>query len=221
MPWLGTFHSIGARILRRHAELVGLRPDFTILDTDDQIRLIKQLLEAENIDEKRWPARQFAGDDGRLEEPRAAAQGRLARPTPACFANGQGAKSSMPTTRRGSRRSTPPISATCCSNASACSARTRTCSPSITGASSYMLVDEYQDSNVAQYLWLRLLAQGKPASRGQYLRRRRRRPVDLWLARRRGRQHPALREGFSRRQGDPARTQLPLDLQHPRGRLAT
>ena len=61
MPWLGTFHSIGARILRRHAELVGLKSDFTILDTDDQIRLIKQLLDAENIDEKRWPARQFAG----------------------------------------------------------------------------------------------------------------------------------------------------------------
>ena len=60
MPWLGTFHSIGARILRRHAELVGLKSDFTILDTDDQIRLIKQILRAENIDEKRWPARQFA-----------------------------------------------------------------------------------------------------------------------------------------------------------------
>ncbi len=60
MPWLGTFHSIGARILRRHAELVGLKPNFTILDTDDQIRLIKQLLEAENIDEKRWPARVLA-----------------------------------------------------------------------------------------------------------------------------------------------------------------
>src|SRR6201991_4110722 len=60
MPWLGTFHSIGARILRRHAELAGLKPDFTILDTDDQIRLIKQLIEADNIDEKRWPGRIFA-----------------------------------------------------------------------------------------------------------------------------------------------------------------
>ena len=60
MPWLGTFHSIGARILRRHAELVGLKPDFTILDTDDQVRLLKQLIEADNIDEKRWPARIFA-----------------------------------------------------------------------------------------------------------------------------------------------------------------
>ena len=61
MPWLGTFHSIGVKILRRHAELVGLKPDFTILDVDDQIRLIKQLLEAEKIDDKRWPARVFAG----------------------------------------------------------------------------------------------------------------------------------------------------------------
>src|SRR5213083_3508916 len=60
MPWLGTFHAIGVKILRRHAELVGLKPNFTILDTDDQIRLMKQLLEAENIDEKRWPSRVLA-----------------------------------------------------------------------------------------------------------------------------------------------------------------
>jgi DNA helicase-2/ATP-dependent DNA helicase PcrA len=55
MPWLGTFHSIGARILRRHAELVGLKSDFTILDVRRPDPLIKQLLQAENIDEKRWP----------------------------------------------------------------------------------------------------------------------------------------------------------------------
>ena len=61
MPWLGTFHAIGVKILRRHAELVGLKSGFTILDTDDQIRLLKQLLEAEGIDEKRWPARVLAG----------------------------------------------------------------------------------------------------------------------------------------------------------------
>src|ERR1700760_1207925 len=61
MPWLGTFHSIGAKILRRHAEPAGLKSDFTILDTDDQIRLIKQLIAAEGIDEKRWPGRVFAG----------------------------------------------------------------------------------------------------------------------------------------------------------------
>ncbi|HTM75409.1 MAG TPA: UvrD-helicase domain-containing protein, partial [Pseudolabrys sp.] len=53
MPWLGTFHSIGVKILRRHAELVGLNNNFTILDVDDQIRLIKMILEAEKLDEKR------------------------------------------------------------------------------------------------------------------------------------------------------------------------
>src|SRR5688572_9401759 len=60
MQWLGTFHAIGARMLRRHAELAGLKPNFTILDQDDQLRLIKQIIGAENIDEKRWPARTLA-----------------------------------------------------------------------------------------------------------------------------------------------------------------
>src|SRR5690606_24766060 len=58
--WLGTFHAIAARMLRRHAELVGLKPNFSILDTDDQLRLLKQLLQAANIDEKKWPARALA-----------------------------------------------------------------------------------------------------------------------------------------------------------------
>ena len=79
----------------------------------------------------------------------------------------------------------------------------------------HILVDEYQDTNVAQYLWLRLLAQG---TAGRLLRRRRR-PVDLWLARRRGRQHPALREGFPRRHDRAAGAQLPLDPAHPGRRL--
>ncbi len=61
MPWLGTFHAIAAKMLRRHAELVGLQSNFTILDTDDQLRLMKQLIQAEGIDDKRWPARQLGG----------------------------------------------------------------------------------------------------------------------------------------------------------------
>src|SRR4029079_6592028 len=61
MQWLGTFHAIGAKMLRRHAELVGLKSNFTILDTDDQLRLLKQLIVATDIDEKRWPARMLAG----------------------------------------------------------------------------------------------------------------------------------------------------------------
>ena len=80
-----------------------------------------------------------------------------------------------------------------------------------------MMVDEYQDTNVAQYLWLRLLAQASQ----EFLRRRRRRSIDLWLARRRGRQHPALRARLSRREGGAAGAQLPLHRPHPRRCLAS
>ena len=91
MPWLGTFHSIGVKILRRHAELVGLKSNFTILDVDDQIRVIKQLLEAEKLDEKRWPARVFAmildGWKNRGLTPDQVPAGEAAS-----FANGKGKK---------------------------------------------------------------------------------------------------------------------------------
>ena len=91
MPWLGTFHSIGVKILRRHAELVGLKPDFTILDVDDQIRLLKQLLEAEGIDEKRWPARVLAGlIDGWKN--RGLTPDQVPPGEAASFANGKGEK---------------------------------------------------------------------------------------------------------------------------------
>ena len=91
MPWLGTFHSIGVKILRRHAELVGLKTDFTILDVDDQVRLMKQLLEAENIDEKRWPARVLAGMiDGWKN--RGLTPDQVPPGEAAAFANGKGLK---------------------------------------------------------------------------------------------------------------------------------
>src|SRR3984957_6683162 len=89
MPWLGTFHSIGVKTLRRHAELAGLKPNFTILDVDDQVRLLKQLLQAENIDEKRWPARLLAGlIDGWKN--RGLAPSQVKRGEGAAFANGLG-----------------------------------------------------------------------------------------------------------------------------------
>ena len=91
MPWLGTFHSIGVKILRRHAELVGLKSNFTILDVDDQIRLIKMILEAEKLDEKRWPARVLAmlidGWKNRGLTPEQVPSGEAAS-----FANGKGKK---------------------------------------------------------------------------------------------------------------------------------
>ncbi|KQX39932.1 ATP-dependent DNA helicase [Devosia sp. Root436] len=162
MPWLGTFHSIGARILRRHAELVGLRSDFTILDTDDQIRLIKQLLDAENIDEKRWPARQFAGMMDTWKN-----RGLLPRDvSPAdsgSYANGRGAKLYGDYQARLKVLNAADFGDLLLENI-----RLFREYPDVLAdyhrRFKYMLVDEYQDSNVAQYLWLRLLAQGKPAS---------------------------------------------------------
>ncbi len=162
MPWLGTFHSIGARMLRRHAELVGLRSDFTILDTDDQIRLIKQLLEAANIDEKRWPARQFAGMmDGWKN------QGKLPKDVPASelssFANGRARNLYEDYQNR-----LLALNAADFGDLLLLCIKLFREHPDVLAEYhrrfKYMLVDEYQDSNVAQYLWLRLLAQGKPAS---------------------------------------------------------
>ena len=91
MPWLGTFHAIGVKILRRHAELVGLKSDFTILDADDQIRLLKQLLEAEGIDEKRWPARVLAGLIDHWKN-RGLTPDQVPSGEAAAFANGRGKK---------------------------------------------------------------------------------------------------------------------------------
>ncbi len=162
MPWLGTFHSIGARLLRRHAELVGLRSDFTILDTDDQIRLIKQLLDAANIDEKRWPARQFAGMLDNFKN-----RGLLPSDVPASemsyFANGR----ARDLYQQYQDRLTALNAADFGDLLLLCIKLFRQ-HPDVLAEYHrrfrYMLVDEYQDSNVAQYLWLRLLAQGKPAS---------------------------------------------------------
>src|SRR4030095_16578469 len=87
--WLGTFHSIGARMLRSHAELVGIQSTFTILDTDDQLRLLKQLISASNLDEKRWPARQLAGLIDQWKN-RSLTPAQISAADAAAFANGRG-----------------------------------------------------------------------------------------------------------------------------------
>jgi ATP-dependent DNA helicase UvrD/PcrA len=157
MPWLGTFHSIGVKILRRHAELVGLKTDFTILDVDDQIRLIKQLLEAENIDEKRWPARVLAmlidGWKNRGLTPDQVPGGEAA-----VFANGKGFKLYKAYQERLKILNAADFGDLLLENI-----RLFREQPEVLrqyqGRFKYILVDEYQDTNVAQYLWLRLLAQ--------------------------------------------------------------
>ena len=104
--WLGTFHSIGVRVLRRHAELVGLKSNFTILDTDDQTRLIKQLLQAEGIDDKKWPARVLSGIIQRWKD-RALTPDKVSGDDAGEFANGKAAEIYTPVpgaARRGERR---------------------------------------------------------------------------------------------------------------------
>ena len=158
MPWLGTFHSIGMRILRRHAELVGLASNFTILDTDDQIRLIKQLIQAEKLDEKRWPARQLAGlIDGWKNK--GLVPGKVPPGEAFSFANGRAIELYAAYQKRLKELNAADFGDLLLENL-----RLFQENPDVLKQYhrwfTYILVDEYQDTNVAQYLWLRLLAQG-------------------------------------------------------------
>jgi len=157
MPWMGTFHSIGVKILRRHAELAGLKANFTILDVDDQIRLIKQLFEAEGLDEKRWPARVFAGIlDGWKN--RGLTPDQVPAGEAATFANGKGKKLYIAYQER-----LKTLNAADFGDLLLECIRLFRQNPDILrqyqGRFKYILVDEYQDTNVAQYLWLKLLSQ--------------------------------------------------------------
>ncbi|MFM5886113.1 MAG: ATP-dependent helicase [Novosphingobium sp.] len=158
MPWLGTFHSIAAKLLRRHAELVGLQSNYTIIDTDDQLRVLKQLIQAEGLDEKRWPARQLAQCIDRWKN-RGLNPADLDAAENESYANGQGQKFY--------RLYQDRLKAL-----NACDfgdlllhmlniLRTdRAILEQYQQRFKYIMVDEYQDTNQVQYLWLRLLAQG-------------------------------------------------------------
>lgn len=157
MPWLGTFHSIGGRILRFHAELVQLKSNFTVLDVDDQVRLLKQLLQAENIDDKRWPARMLAGlIDGWKN--RGLAPGQVPAGEAAMFANGKGGKLYASYQERLKILNAADFGDLLLENI-----RLFRENPDVLrqyqSRFKFILVDEYQDTNVAQYLWLRLLSQ--------------------------------------------------------------
>jgi DNA helicase-2/ATP-dependent DNA helicase PcrA len=155
--WLGTFHALCARMLRRHAELVGLTSSFSILDTDDQVRLLKQVMESLRVDAKRWappvvmgllqrwkdrgqtPERVPASEEGdfangRLREIYTQYQARLQALNAADFGD-------LLLHMTEILRTQPDVLA------------------QYHRSFRYILVDEYQDTNVVQYLWLRLLAQ--------------------------------------------------------------
>lgn len=159
MPWLGTFHSISAKILRRHAELLDLRSDFTILDTDDQIRLMKQVITAEGIDEKRWPGRMLAGFIDSWKN-RGLAPKDVAPGEAAVFANGKGGKLYAAYQDRLKTLNAVDFGDLLLHCLSLFRDHTDVLAH-YHERFRYILVDEYQDTNTAQYLWLRLLAQGR------------------------------------------------------------
>ncbi len=157
MPWLGTFHALCVKLLRRHAELVGLKSNFTILDTDDQIRLLKQLIRAENIDEKRWPARMLAAfiDDWKNR---------------AWMPENVPSSEALKYDRRGTefyelyQQRLLTLNAVDFGDLLLHMVTIFQKNPDVLEKYQkwfkFILVDEYQDTNVAQYLWLRLLAGG-------------------------------------------------------------
>ncbi|TYC51707.1 AAA family ATPase [Rhodobacterales bacterium] len=160
MAWLGTFHSICVKILRKHAELVGLKSSFSILDTDDQIRLIKQIIQAEGIDDKRWKPKDFANLLDSWKN-RALTPDKVPEGEARAFANGKGRRLYEEYQERLSILNAADFGDLLLhvitifrNNADVLAEYQR--------RFRYMLVDEYQDTNISQYLWLRLLAQGNP-----------------------------------------------------------
>jgi DNA helicase-2/ATP-dependent DNA helicase PcrA len=158
MPWLGTFHAIGVKILRRHGELVGLKSGFTILDTDDQLRLIKQVIEGAGLDKDRWPSRQLAAlIDGWKN--RGVMPDKVPRGEAFAFAEGKGAQLYAAYQQR-----LKELNAVDFGDLLLETIRLFRENPDVLADYQrrfrYILVDEYQDTNVAQYLWLRLLAAG-------------------------------------------------------------
>ncbi|MEM7319073.1 MAG: UvrD-helicase domain-containing protein, partial [Pseudomonadota bacterium] len=155
MPWLGTFHSICVKLLRRHAELVGLKSNFTILDTDDQLRLLKQQVQAAGIDDKRWPARMLLGIiDGWKN--RALTPDRI----PAADAGAYNHRG--PELYAQYQERLKNLNAVDFGDLLLHMVTILQTHPDVLEQYQrwfrYVLVDEYQDTNVAQYLWLRLLA---------------------------------------------------------------
>jgi DNA helicase-2/ATP-dependent DNA helicase PcrA len=156
--WLGTFHALAARMLRRHAELVGLRPDFTILDPDDQARLLKQVMEAEGVDLKRWPVNGLMGIIQRWKD-RGLPPGRIPAAEASDYAN-----------HRAEALYAAYQARLAALNAADFGDLLLHVTEILRGDAEvlaryhrlfrYILVDEYQDTNLVQYLWLRLLAQG-------------------------------------------------------------
>ncbi|NIA68656.1 UvrD-helicase domain-containing protein [Pelagibius litoralis] len=156
--WLGTFHAIAVRILRRNPEAVGLRSNFTILDTDDQVRLVKQILQSEAVDEKKWPARALLSIFERWKD-RGLTPEKVSAGEAGDFARGRAVELYKAYQERLRTLNACDFGDLLLHNLTLFQNE-----PEVLAdyhrRFRYILVDEYQDTNVAQYLWLRLLAQG-------------------------------------------------------------
>jgi len=155
MPWLGTFHSICVKLLRRHAELVRLKSNFTILDMDDQNRLIKQLILANNIDEKRWPARQMGAIIDHWKN-RAWTPEKVPSAEAGAF-NNRGTEIYAQYQTRLRELNAVDFGDLLLHMVTIFQTHDDVLEQ-YQRWFKFILVDEYQDTNVAQYLWLRLLA---------------------------------------------------------------
>ena len=156
--WLGTFHALGARLLRRHAELVGLKSNFTILDVDDQQRLMKQVIEAADLDAKRWTPKVLASLIGQFKD-RGQTPDRVPDSDIGDFALGR-------TRELYTAYQDRLLTLNACDfgdlllHCLTLFGKEPDILRNYQNRFKAILVDEYQDTNVAQYLWLRLLAQG-------------------------------------------------------------
>ena len=157
MPWLGTFHATGAKMLRSHAELVGLQSNFTILDTDDQLRLLKQQIGAAELDEKRWPARQLAGLIDQWKN-RGLTPAQLSAADSEAFANGRGQALYAAYQDRLKALNACDFGDLLLHMLTIFRTRPDVLE-SYRDRFKYILVDEYQDTNASQYDWLKLLAE--------------------------------------------------------------
>ena len=157
MPWLGTFHSIAAKLLRRHAELVGLQSNYTIIDTDDQLRLLKQLIQAEGIDDKRWPAKQLAACIDRWKN-RGLNPADIDAGENESYANGKGQQFYRFYQDRLKALNACDFGDLLLHMLNILRSH-RDVLEQYQSRFKYIMVDEYQDTNQVQYLWLRLLAQ--------------------------------------------------------------
>jgi DNA helicase II / ATP-dependent DNA helicase PcrA len=158
LPWLGTFHSICAKMLRRHAELVGLQHSYTIIDTDDQLRLLKQLITEADLDEKRWPARQLASLIDRWKN-RGLGPADLDAVENEAYANGKGTALYARYQERLKQLNACDFGDLMLHMVTILKAH-HDILADYQRRFRYIMVDEYQDTNAVQYLWLRLLAQG-------------------------------------------------------------